>query len=169
MIDVRTANAGDLPAIFALFRAELDREPREADTADWVRDFPSAVVAVDGSLVGFAYAKRFAPDVLELVNLLVATRCRGAGLGQLLLAHVQAAARADYAGIILTNSDLYPDGAVAKRPATAFYLRNGFQLLTSTGPTRIFYRALREDVAARMPGVAAVKAGTLHTPATESP
>jgi len=143
MIRVRTACDGDLPAIFALFRDELGREPTPALTTVWVRDFPSAVAEDDEALVGFAYAKRFAPDVLELANIVVSADRRGAGLGQLLLAHVEATAVADYGGIILTNSDLYADGKTAKRPATAFYLRAGFELLAATAATRMFYKALR--------------------------
>jgi len=142
MLQVRTAQASDLNAILHMFRDELKREPRVARTAARIKDLPSAVAEDNGSLVGFCYTADFAPDVLELANIVVSSDWRNSGVGGRLLAHVEAQASSTFTAIILVNSDLYPDGKSEKRPATNFYLSHDYRMIAATQGTRIFFKDL---------------------------
>ncbi|TQL59244.1 acetyltransferase (GNAT) family protein [Oryzihumus leptocrescens] len=126
-----------------MYRNELSREPHADRVAAQLATFPSAVAEDGGSLVGFCYTVNFAPDVLELANIVVAENRRNEGLGGILLQHVESQAAQTFAGIILVNSDLYPQGKTVKRPATDFYHKHGYRILTATAGTRIFFKDLK--------------------------
>lgn len=143
MLKVRAAQVSDLKAVSEMYRDELRREPSVDKIAAHIRDYPSAVAEEEGSLIGFCYTSNFAPDILELANIVVSGERRNAGVGSRLLEHVEVQAVARFAAIILINSDLYPQGESKKRPATQFYLRHAYRILTATPDTRIFFKDLR--------------------------
>jgi GNAT superfamily N-acetyltransferase len=130
-----------LPGIFALYRRYLAREPNEARIAMHASQFPSAVLTLGEQVVGFVFTVDFAPDVLELANILIDPAHRLHGHGERLMAYVEAASKADFSSIILVNSMLYTS-AEQKRPATRFYLRLGYRLIAETQYTNIFYKDL---------------------------
>jgi GNAT superfamily N-acetyltransferase len=135
---------GDLEAVAALFRAELGREPDLERLTGWTSAHPAAVLeelAPSGRvLVGFAYSCGFAPDVLELANIVVSARLRGCGAGSRLLEHLAHLARVSYAAIILVNSDLY--ASAGKRDASSFYERAGYERVATTPSTQVFFKQL---------------------------
>jgi len=142
MFLVRTAQPSDLSAIFDMYRDELKREPRVERITAQIQDYPSAVAEDDGLLIGFCYTVKFAPDVLELANIVVSSDRRNTGVGGRLLAHVENQAASVFAAIILVNSDLYPQGKSEKRSATDFYQRHDYRIVTATRDTRIFFKDL---------------------------
>jgi GNAT superfamily N-acetyltransferase len=103
-----------------------------------------AVAEAAGEVVGFAYTGSFAPDIVELANIFVAEKVRSRGVGAALLRDIEDRARGSFRAVILVNSMLYP-GRPDKRPAGEFYLRSGYQLVWSTGPTLVFLKALDPD------------------------
>lgn len=139
-IIVRPAVRADLPAIAALFEQENGRAPNHAYIGDCLENYPSAV-AEDGDVIaGFIYCNRFAPDILEIANLMVGETVRGTGLGTGLLEEVEQQARGKWASLILVNSTLYEH---PPRPSPAgFYLKRGFALIHQTAATAVHAKAL---------------------------
>jgi GNAT superfamily N-acetyltransferase len=141
-VQIRRATAVDIPQIAGLFRAELAREPDIPKIASWVGQYPAVTACTpDGTLVGFCYSNSFAPDIIELDNILVARTWRNQQIGaRLLLAFEQCAAE-HFKGIILVNSMLYKT-AGAKRPAVTFYLRHGYTVALQTEASCVFVKPL---------------------------
>lgn len=134
---LRPGGTHDAEAVAALIEAvnrrPVDRGRLEASLAD----APSVMAVDDRGLAGFAYARRFAPDVVELQNVLLAPRWRGRGEGRRLFAAVEdAMSAAGYRAVIGANSLLHP-GADPEHcaAARAFWLRMGFRVLMATGGT----------------------------------
>lgn len=140
-LNVRSFWEEDLSGIVALLRGHIHREPDADLLHAWCATFPSAVLVKGPEVYGFACSTRFAPDILELTNILIASNIRNKGWGELLLAHLEKEARLNYQGIILANSAKY-EGIENKRPATAFYTRLGYRVITSTTSTNVLYKAL---------------------------
>lgn len=138
---IRKGNTNDLPAIITLFKEQLLRDPNEQLITDALRSYPSVVVHHHNEIVGFAYCGYMAPDLLELMNITVHTKHRASGVGSLMLQNLHAQAVSNYAAIMLTNSVLYTTDS-KKRAATNFYLRNGYELVASTGSTNMFWKLL---------------------------
>lgn len=124
-----------------LFRRELRRPPNEELIASCIDEWPAAILLSGDELIGFAYTRRFAPDVLELLNIVVAESHRSRGLGGLLLKEIEESASEYFAAVVLINSDGY-EGAPTQRPATNFYVRNGYELIQRTSLTRVFWKSL---------------------------
>lgn len=133
----------DVAPICRLFRDELLREPDSAAVARLV-EYPGAVAyGPDGDIAGFCYCQPFAPDVLEVTNLLVLSGYRSQGVGAELLNRVaEYAALSGYRGLIVANSDLYSQPRGGFRSAVPFYLRHGFSVVNGTGRTTILYKGL---------------------------
>jgi ribosomal protein S18 acetylase RimI-like enzyme len=102
-----------------------------------IQDYPSVVVSRQDRIIGFAYCGRFAPDVLELMNIFVHKEFRYRGIGQKLILEIEKRVFHTYKGIILVNSLLYEVKDV-KKLAKTFYKRNGYHLLMTTGSTNIY-------------------------------
>lgn len=141
-VSIRYAIVGDAEEIAKLYwRAMLSIE-RLGLIRLAIHQYPAYVAELSDQLVGFAYSRPFAPDILEIDNLFVDENYRGEQIGTRLLLSVEAEASKQYASIILVNSELYDNAVVDKKPATKFYLRNGYSLIASTGPTRVFTKSL---------------------------
>ena len=139
----RAACENDIPLIISLFRHELLREPNVSNLLDCILEYPSAVAfSEDGSqLLGFLYCGEFAPDVLEILNILVDSSMQSQGIGSLLLRQMETTLDSGtFNGIILCNSSLFPPMRSPFKDGTSFYEKNGFILAASTTDTRIFYK-----------------------------
>lgn len=101
-----------------------------------IETYPSAIARTQDTLVGFAYTKRFAPDILEIENIYVAASYRNKTVGHALLQLIESEASNHYKGLIPINSSLYV------RPATAFYIKNGYSLVFQTGDSNVFAKNL---------------------------
>ena len=107
-----------------------------------LRNYPSKIAEKEGSLIGFVYCRKFAPDILEIDNLFVNEEFRDRGLGSSLLAELESQAGGNYSGLILTNSSLYNNPVVDKRDPSSLYGRHGFKLVFSTKNSRVFAKGL---------------------------
>lgn len=140
---IRNGEYRDIADIAHLFKEQLFREPNDSLIVDALRAYPSVVSYYEDKLVGFAYCGYMAPDLLELMNITVHSDHRAAGVGSFMLSHLHSEVSKEYAAIMVTNSILYPANS-NKRAATNFYLRNGYQLVASTGSTNMFWKLLSE-------------------------
>lgn len=139
-IVIRPASPADLPAIAALFEEENGRAPNHAYIGACLESYPGAVAIEGDRLEGFIYCNHFAPDILEVANLMVDTAARGMGLGSRLLDEVEHLARGTWASLILVNSTLYEH---PPRPSPAgFYLKQGFAVIHRTAATAVYVKAL---------------------------
>jgi N-acetylglutamate synthase-like GNAT family acetyltransferase len=136
---VRPGSVHDLPGIADLFKEQLGREPNLQLIEEALGSFPSAVAVSEGRVVAFAYCGYMAPDLVELMNITVHAGLRSSGVGTAMLQMVESLLAPETRAVMLTNSTLYSDG---KRPATEFYLRNGYALVASTGSTNMFWKEL---------------------------
>lgn len=139
---IRTATVDDFAAIATLHERDNGHPTDPNALRASLRDYPAAVAEHNDTLVGFVFCGRFAPDILEVRNLLVATQHRSTGLGARLLQHIETRASTGWNAVILSNSDAYQ--TPGKRPATAFYLRNGYTNVWSTPTTRVFRKTLTD-------------------------
>jgi GNAT superfamily N-acetyltransferase len=93
-------------------------------------------VALDGGeLVAFFYGRPFAPDIVEMQNMLVAASHRRLGLGRRIVEHAETALReAGFRAAVGANSVLHrgttPERCMAAR---AFWLRMGWRIVLATG------------------------------------
>ena len=141
-IELRPAAVGDADAIATFVREQMARPQRAADLVPYLEDYPSCVAHRGGELVGFAYCGSFAPDILELRNLVVRRGARRQGVGSALLAMIEEVAWAHAAAIVLVNSDLYA-GHDFNVDARRFYEANGYTLVFRTDASRVFAKRRR--------------------------
>ncbi|HMN98821.1 MAG TPA: hypothetical protein PKD59_05360 [Miltoncostaeaceae bacterium] len=141
---LRAGTPADAPAVAALIRRENRRPADEAAIAASLASAPS-VVAVDGDeLVAFFYGRPFAPDIVEMQNMLIAGRLRRIGLGRRMVARLEDDLRAaGYRAAIGSNSVLHrnttPERCMAAR---AFWLRMGWHIVLATGGSVVLVRWL---------------------------
>jgi GNAT superfamily N-acetyltransferase len=141
---LRAGTPTDAPAIADLIRRENRRPADEAAIAASLASAPS-VVAVDGDeLVAFFYGRPFAPDIVEMQNMLIAARFRGHGLGRTMVARLEDELRAaGYRAAVGANSVLHrnstPERCMAAR---AFWLRMGWHIVLATGDSVVLVRWL---------------------------
>lgn len=140
---IRKGKHSDIADIADLFREQLFREPNDSLIIDALRSYPSVVVYYENRIVGFAYCGYMAPDLLELMNITVHSDHRSTGVGTRILDELHNQVAKNYSALMLTNSILY-SADDTKKPATNFYLRNGYQLVASTGSTNVFWKLLAE-------------------------
>jgi GNAT superfamily N-acetyltransferase len=142
VVQIRRAEVADVPQIAELCRVELTGEPDVDQIADWVQRYPAvAACAPGGTLVGFCYSNVFAPDILELDNLLVARGWRDRQVGARILCTWERHVAGRFKAVILVNSMLYPS-ATTKRPAVAFYLRHGYTAVLRTEASCVLTKSL---------------------------
>ena len=156
---LRRGEPADAVAIADLIRRENNRPADAAEIAISLASAPS-VVAVEGrELVGFFYGRPFAPDIVEMQNMLVAASHRRRGLGRKMVARTEdELLRAGYRAAIGANSVLHR-GASPERcmAARAFWLRMGWHIALATGGSVVLVRWLGGRVGpapptGRMPG-----------------
>lgn len=141
---IRKAKLADSIAISELYNGvELD------DSVEYFRkviDSYPAFVALDGGrIVGFAVCDKFAPDIIELVNIYVSQDYRNQKIGSKLLQRIESGSSKteQYSEIIAVNSDLYKRPEV-KLPATNFYLRAGYKLILETKDKKSICKELKK-------------------------
>lgn len=139
------ATAEDVDEIAALYEDELRRPADRGRLTDLIAGHPAAVTRGEaGRLTGFCYCERWAPDVIEVLNILVdpCEQSRGAGASMLALVEAESA-RLGFAAVVAVNSSLYPPMRHEFRDGTAFYTRNGYRLAFQTAATNVFVKDLR--------------------------
>lgn len=131
---IRPGRPADAGPIADLILRENSRPADVDEIARFLREAPS-VVAFDGdTLAGMIYSRRFAPDILEWRNSLVAAGYRRRGLGRRLVEAMEAeTVAAGYRATIGVNCLLH-QGATRERVAAAraFWLAMGWSILFAT-------------------------------------
>ena len=131
---IRLAAREDVPGIVALIGRGNHRRGDAEKIRRCVLRAPSVVACRDGEVVGFVYARRFAPDVLEWCNVAVAPEYRRLGLGTAMVQKAEDEARRfGYVALVGANSRLHP-GASAEHchAARAFWERMGWREVLRT-------------------------------------
>lgn len=143
---IRLATWEDAEVICDCFQAGTGRliQPRAAGLID---TFPSLIAQrPDGSILGFVYCNRFAPDILEVYNIFVCEPARGQGLGSRLIRRLEVEAHAaGWGGLVLINSVLYPN----KLPGSlvsGFYEQLGYRRALDTGESVVWSKLLGVSV-----------------------
>ena len=95
-------------------------------------------------MVAFFYGRPFAPDIVEMQNMLIAESHRRRGLGRVLVARIEEDLRqAGYRAAIGANSILHrgttPERCMAAR---AFWVRMGWRIMLATGGSVVLVRWL---------------------------
>ncbi|MEW6582967.1 MAG: GNAT family N-acetyltransferase [Actinomycetota bacterium] len=145
-VRIRLARPEDRGEIMMLYRRE-SRRPPDADRLRRQLEALPAVVAHEGNaLVGFIHARRMAPDVAELSQMVVAARLRGRGVGGAMVAAMEEALRdVGVRAAVFTNSVLHPGNTrEGSTRARRFWLRCGYWevLQTEGGATVVFAKRL---------------------------
>jgi len=136
----RKISLDDVEAVAELHESQNERPADRAYIRECISNFPSSACFSGQRMIGFAYTASFAPDILNLTNLLVDDDHRGRGVGTLLLADVEEQARAGWAGLILTNSELLHRPS---RPSPLpFYAKHGYSILFQTEHTSVLIKRL---------------------------
>lgn len=134
----------DAGAIADLIRRENHRPADQESIAASLASVPSIVAEDGGALVAFFYGRPFAPEIVEMQNMLVADSHRGRGLGRRMVARIEDDLRAaGFRAAIGANSVLHP-GTTAERcmKARAFWVRMGWHIVLSTGGSVVLVRWL---------------------------
>lgn len=140
-IEIRRAISDDAEAIVSLFKDISDKQLDAKRIENCIDEYPSVLATNGTKLVGFVYSSSFAPDVLELLNIAVLEAYRDTGIGSMMLGELEEQASQEYRAIILVNSVLYPSRK-PKKLASEFYLKNGYNLVHTTGNTNVFIKSL---------------------------
>lgn len=141
---IRPGQVGDVVQIGRLIETENGRSADADEIARDLSNAPSVVSEREGRLIGFIYARRFAPDILEWRNSLVAASARRQGLGRRMVVAMEAATRdAGYRATIGVNCRLHPGatdaGAMAAR---AFWLAMGWSIVFATDGSAVVAKHL---------------------------
>ena len=141
---MRTGEPADAEAIAELIRRENHRPADVEAIAVSLATAPS-IVALDGDeMVAFFYGRPFAPDIVEMQNMLIAASHRRRGLGRAMVARIEDDLRAaGFRAAIGANSILHP-GTTPERcmAARAFWVRMGWRILLATGGSVVLVRWL---------------------------
>ncbi len=133
-VEIRAGRPEDAPAISRFIVVENSRPADADEIARYLAAAPSVVAIAGDRLVGMIYARRFAPDIIEWRNSLVASDFRRAGIGSRLVAAMEAeSVRAGYRAAIGVNCWLHR-GATKERAAAAraFWLAMGWSIIFAT-------------------------------------
>ena len=143
-IRMRPGVPDDAPAIADLIVRENHRPADRAAIASSLATAPSIVALDGGEMVAFFYGRPFAPDIVEMQNMLIAASHRRRGLGRALVARIEEdLRRAGYRAAIGANSILHrgttPERCMAAR---AFWLRMDWRIILATGGSVVLMRWL---------------------------
>jgi GNAT superfamily N-acetyltransferase len=143
-VEIRLGVPGDAEGIAALIERENHRPADRAMIARRLADVPSAVAEQRGELVGFFYGRRFAPQIVEMQNMLLARRIRRQGVGRRMVEVTENALyEAGYRVAIGANSLLHPQANPERcTAARAFWLKMGWRIALATGATVLLVRWL---------------------------
>lgn len=124
----------------ALHERLYGRPLRYRQLSCWAEERPSFVlVSTDEASCGFCTGVEWAPDILEVDNILVHPDHQDNGWGSALLRALAADARNRYSALLVSNSDLHAPGVSGKRPAVDFFRLNGFRQIAATPSTRLMW------------------------------
>lgn len=143
-LTMRPGAPGDALGIAALIRRENRRPADVAAIATSLGTAPSILAFEGHEMVAFFYGRPFAPDIVEMQNMLIAGSHRRRGLGRTMVARIEDDLRAaGYRAAIGANSILHP-GATPERcmAARAFWVRMGWRILLATGGSVVLVRWL---------------------------
>jgi GNAT superfamily N-acetyltransferase len=107
--------------------------------------YPSIVALNQNDVIGFIYCNIFAPDILEIDNVFVHEDYRCSGIGTAMLKKLENESENKYKSLILANSTLYEHAVIGKRPASNFYINNGYKMIINTGNTQVFTKRISQD------------------------
>ncbi len=143
-IRMRPGVPDDAAAIAELIVRENRRPADRAAIASSLATAPSIVALDGGEMVAFFYGRPFAPDIVEMQNMLIAASHRRRGLGRALVARIEEdLRRAGYRAAIGANSILHrgttPERCMAAR---AFWLRMDWRIILATGGSVVLMRWL---------------------------
>ncbi|MBJ7455776.1 MAG: GNAT family N-acetyltransferase [Thermoleophilia bacterium] len=143
-IRMRPGVPGDAARIAELIVRENHRPADRDAIATSLATAPS-IVAFDGEeMVAFFYGRPFAPDIVEMQNMLIAASHRRRGLGLAVVARIEEDLRqAGYRAAIGANSILHR-GTTPERcmTARAFWVRMGWRIMLATGGSVVLVRWL---------------------------
>lgn len=105
---------------------------------------PSVLAWSQDRLIGVFYARRFAPDIVELRNTLVSADQRGQGIGAELARRFEDAAReAGYRAMIGVNCRLHAGATRASAAAArSFWLHMGWSIIFATDGSAVVAKHL---------------------------
>ncbi len=141
---MRTGEPADAETIAELIRRENHRSADVEAIAVSLATAPSIVALEGDEMVAFFYGRPFAPDIVEMQNMLIAASHRRRGLGRAMVARIEDDMRAaGYRAAIGANSILHrgstPERCMAAR---AFWVRMGWRILLATGGSVVLVRWL---------------------------
>jgi GNAT superfamily N-acetyltransferase len=138
----------DGPGIIALITRENHRQTDPDRVRRRLAQLPSVVVEREGDVMGFIYARRFSPDMVELSNMLIDSRLRRRGVGSRMVTMLEPElGRLGYRGAVFVNCRLHI-GASDQRSAAAraFWLRRGYRIVFATHGSVVFVKSLERPV-----------------------
>ena len=143
-VALRRGRPEDAGAVADLIRRENHRPADEESIAASLASVPSIVAEEGGEMVAFFYGRPFAPEIVEMQNMLIADSHRRRGLGRRIVARIEDDLRAaGFRAAIGANSVLHP-GTTPERcmAARAFWVRMGWHIVLSTGGSVVLVRWL---------------------------
>lgn len=143
-LSLRPGRPGDAPAIVELIRRENHR-PADVEAIRMSLATAPSILALEGDdMVAFFYGRPFAPDIVEMQNMLIAERRRRRGLGRRMVARIEDDLRAaGFRAAIGANSLLHP-GSTPERcmAARTFWMHMGWRIIFATGGSVVLVRWL---------------------------
>lgn len=139
LVELGSFDAEDLHKLYKTYRV---KPYSISKIQNILSDMPNVGIRANGELIAFCYTEFFAPEIIELGSIFVASKYRKQGIGKFLLSVMKEKIKQDgYEAIILSNSMLY-ETKEPKRRARNFYLDSGYELITSTKNTDVFVMKL---------------------------
>lgn len=141
---LRPGRRDDVAAIIALIDAENHRPSDPDRIGRRLGQLPSVVAEQGGELVAFLYCRRFSPDMVELSNMVVASRMRRSGLGARMVSILEPQlVDLGFRAAIFVNCRLHVGATDARAAAArAFWLHHGYRIVFSTHGSVVFTKFL---------------------------
>jgi GNAT superfamily N-acetyltransferase len=141
---LRAGGPDDVDAIIALIAQENHRPADPDRIRRRLHQLPSVIAELDGRMVAFLYCRRFSPDMVELSNMVVASRIRRGGVGARMVGMLEPQlVTLGFRAAIFVNCRLHVGatdaGAAAAR---AFWLHQGYRIVFSTHGSAVFTKFL---------------------------
>jgi hypothetical protein len=145
-VTIRLARLEDRAEIMMLYERESCRHMDPDRIRRRLEQLPAIVAHEGNELVGFIHARRFAPDVAELSQMVIVSRLRDRGLGSAMVAAMERAlVEAGFRAAVFSNSWLHPGNTPeGSRRARSFWRRHGYWevLETDAGATAVYAKRL---------------------------
>ncbi|HHC7268977.1 TPA: GNAT family N-acetyltransferase [Vibrio parahaemolyticus] len=141
MLIIRPAKINDAVEVCQIIKLETNKDFSVSKLEEILLSNPSSIAEIDGKIAGFCYTSKFAPDILEILNIIVRSEHRNIGIGEKLIKHVEDKSKSIYNSIILVNSMLY-ETVKPKKSAERFYCKLGYSAIHRTKNTIIFIKTI---------------------------